>query len=202
MTEKTEHPLELLDEYIDDSLSPDQRQAVDSHLSSCADCRNEIRFIEGLRKQVGHIDHEQADDLAYKRLLTKLDQQQGKQTESSGRRGLSPLWRSAVAASLLVIVVQAGFLVKLSREPVDPWLTRGGVKLTGAQLNVRVSPSATEHDLRLALKDAGAVIVYGPDKQNRYQLVLNVPVKNRFGVKRAIKILQSSPAVQDVREVR
>jgi len=41
--------IDFLDEYIGNEMSPDQRQAVDRHLSVCPDC---VKYVEQYRQTI------------------------------------------------------------------------------------------------------------------------------------------------------
>ena len=43
------HPEELLAEYVDGSLAPDERAVVDAHLGGCERCRDEVALATGAR---------------------------------------------------------------------------------------------------------------------------------------------------------
>ncbi|MGH2723571.1 MAG: anti-sigma factor family protein [Actinomycetota bacterium] len=46
----TDHPDELLAEYADGTLGPDDRARVEAHLEACPSCRQELDLASGARR--------------------------------------------------------------------------------------------------------------------------------------------------------
>ncbi len=44
-----------LHDYVDGVLTPEERQEVERHLEACANCRQEMQFLQALRQQVGRL---------------------------------------------------------------------------------------------------------------------------------------------------
>jgi Putative zinc-finger len=58
------HPLEHLAPYVDGSLGPSERPAVDEHLRSCARCRGEVEAAGAAREALRSMPEADAPDLA------------------------------------------------------------------------------------------------------------------------------------------
>ena len=58
------HPLEHLAPYVDGTLAPSERAAVDEHLRSCARCRGEVTAARAAREMLRSLPAPTAPDLA------------------------------------------------------------------------------------------------------------------------------------------
>ena len=50
------HAKSLLSEYLDDSLAPQDREAVSEHLQACTECRGELAALASLVHELGALD--------------------------------------------------------------------------------------------------------------------------------------------------
>ena len=116
MSSVTEHPDELLPWYVNGTLATEERNAVESHIEHCSRCRDEVAFLQKLRRQVKDEDLRSPGQLGFKRLQRDI-----KRTHKIP--GAIPgWWRHALAAGIVVIFLQSALLVNLWRqsEPITP----------------------------------------------------------------------------------
>ena len=98
------HPEEHLAGYVDASLSPHERRAVDAHLADCARCRREVALAAGARVALGSL----AEVPAPPGVAASALREAGAAKQSRPTHG-PPAWyriagvAAAVAAGLLVV---------------------------------------------------------------------------------------------------
>jgi anti-sigma factor RsiW len=156
------HPDELLAWFVNGTLEPSERTAVEQHLRDCASCRDEVAFLGALRRGFKALsDAEHPGELSRKRLLREV---------RAERRTARAWWRPALAAAAAVIVVQSVVLANLwSRESAIVPL--GGPKAAaGAIVQIQFAPTATEAQIRALLQEAEATLVDGPGAAGVYRV--------------------------------
>lgn len=125
---KCEQIAELLPDYLQGSLSPDQYQAVEAHLDQCADCSEEV----AVWKKLSLLPIEQPSPMSRVRFETMLQAYQAGRSnqavaDSAWRKRFSgwsflhwlrsPLGATAWSAALLAIGVFAGFRLAGPKPP-------------------------------------------------------------------------------------
>lgn len=184
-----EHPDALLSWYVNRTLDRAERDRVEHHLATCARCRDEVLFLEGLH---AHVQSEQVTpptELGLKRLLRDV--------KAERKRGASLWWQRAAAAAIVVVVIQAGLLANLYRQPPDTFRPLGDAS-TEAVLQVRFSPEATEARIRAVLQESGAVFVDGPSASGVYRLRLTTEPASDEAMARQLARLRDSGIVEHV----
>jgi hypothetical protein len=119
MTQPQQHPEELLAEFVEGTLGPEDRARVESHLSACASCREEVALAGPAREALS--------------TLPELDAPAGTtwpvvQRARQRKRWLPPLsprvaWATAGAAAVVIIVAFAligGQIIPTSQEAAGP----------------------------------------------------------------------------------
>ncbi|HHO68050.1 MAG TPA: hypothetical protein ENK12_03365 [Gammaproteobacteria bacterium] len=164
MTESREHPDELLVFHVNGTLDAEERAQVEAHLADCPRCREEVEFLRALRSsmQASAADAE-PDDMAWPRLQRAIRKEK---TGQRPRRWLP----AALAASLLVIAVQAVMLIG-ERAP-DSRYTLSGAGPQGVVLQLRFQPQATEAQIRDVLQRVDATLIDGPGALGVYRVRL------------------------------
>ncbi len=109
MTDKTKNPncdmREALVSYLYNEATADESRTVESHLSSCAACRQEFASFERVR---GMLQQWQLDDLPVVRVETASHTRRSALAALKELIGVAPLWTklaSACAMALLVLAV-------------------------------------------------------------------------------------------------
>jgi len=183
----------LIPWYVNDTLEDHQRDRVDSHVSACALCRNDLDVHKAIFEGIGAqpaLDYMPVASL--KRLQARLDavQAQGDAAAQGGDaaqtaplepvRGESP-WRGWIAASIAAMAVAIGVLA------TDRWVQ---FEARGEQANYRTvtstaprprgeviravfSPTITLVQLQSLLDEAQLKIVSGPTEAGVYSLASN-----------------------------
>ena len=108
---------ERLSEYLDDELSPVERQAVDVHLVSCADCRAVLTELALVKDTAASLRDEPS--------LPAVDpwpQVEWRMQGRRARRGISLSWPQALAASVALVAVSSGvmWIAMRDRVPAAP----------------------------------------------------------------------------------
>jgi predicted anti-sigma-YlaC factor YlaD len=166
-------------------LDRDDAQRVEQHLATCASCRDELarerelQAIEPWPEAAPDVEH----DLARMHALIAAGPQRA--------RLRAPTWlRWALGAQAVMIVLLATALW-LPRPDTDVFRTLGAPDhAAAANALVMFKSSATEEEIRAALRSVGARLVDGPTASNAY--LLRVPSD---GHSAAITRLRAQPAV-------
>jgi anti-sigma-K factor RskA len=109
--------------YSLDALSPDERAAIDAHLSTCTDCRTELRALTEAATAMSHIVPSRPMDPVRsaeirQRLLDRskkdaTDVRPIRPVEKAARPSTLPWWIAAAAAAAFVVaMVQRGSIVQ------------------------------------------------------------------------------------------
>ena len=182
----------LIPWYLNGTLGEHDRRRVDAHLSSCADCRNELALDRHIyRSATAETAVEYMPAASLKRLQARLDGMDAAasggapaeaaaaavpRAESRARRS-SPL-RWLMAASVAVMALA------LSLTAADRWLrsrahaapsdyytvTTPAPRPPGEVIRAVFSPSITLGELQKILAEAGLSIVAGPTEAGVYSL--------------------------------
>ncbi len=165
MNEQHAHPEELLPFYVNGSLDADEHQQVENHVAACGQCRDEIALLQSLQTRVAEIDaHTAPGEFGWQRLQRDM-RKPARQTRRS--------WmKMALAASLLVVVVQSGWLLQLSLSQND-YIPAGAHLQQGVILQVAFRPQATASQIHQLLDAIDAEIVGGPGAAGVYRIRLH-----------------------------
>lgn len=108
---RMEHPDELLAGYVDDTASTEERRAVEAHLTSCAQCREELALARMARSTLMTLPELEAPGLAAKGLeelvADELAERRTARQEATQRRRWQVSWAAlaGVAAVLVALAV-------------------------------------------------------------------------------------------------
>lgn len=160
---------ELLPWFVNESLDPEERDAVAEHASSCVMCRRELDELQVLHKSVAAIGA--AADLPepdMRRINARIDAQlRSEQRENAlaaaWRKFSSNRLRLAFAVQTAALIVIVGVLL-LPREP-DPvfaTLTATEPLPTGHFVRVVFDPTVADDEVSGLLSATGLTVFSGP----------------------------------------
>ena len=211
MTVDTQHQTvhELLPWHVTDTLSPEERKLVETHLASCRVCRDELELIREERTAV----REQADNMPpvpdmLPHALSRIDDwERARTTEPAGwlARLIDRAWNPPVPFARAVFAVQFAVILLvgslwLFSGPPDARFTTlsgpGGIS-NGARLTVIFRPGTTEEAMRQTLLDLNVNIVSGPSALGVYVVALPVDESEAAEVDAAIEAFRANSSVID-----
>lgn len=171
------------------SLDIDERGAVQQHLETCAECRQELAELEALHAMATDIDAEIPEPPSTMKagMFARIDAEQRSQQIAAARVAeaapspsllermtawLSPggLRVALVAQFALIAILTVGLLLRND----GGFGTAGGpaTAATTGRITIAFQPEATAAEIEQLLTDAGATIVEGPTEQGFYTLAL------------------------------
>ncbi len=157
----------LLPWYVNGTLTDEERAQVEAHLAHCRRCREDVRFLTGLRQGVKRTTDTTTDpELGLKRLMREID------AEPTARRR-TPWWQPSLAAAAVVIVVQGVLLFNLWQRDDDI-----GMRLAGdtpppaVVLQIQFDADAREGEIRALLRSLNARLIDGPSAVGLYRIEL------------------------------
>jgi anti-sigma factor RsiW len=215
---RSHEPASSLAWYAAGTLSERERRDVERHLETCAECRAELASIQVLRRDLrGAYDAEPGPSSRVKN--TVLERIRASSTEpvtqietfrrreltpprdERANRGWSrplrvPQWASA--AALLLIVVQAGFLLRsnFDRAPGAGEVTTRALPPQTTRLRAVFDPQASALQIRQVLSALGARIVDGPTSEGAY--VVELPPGDPKTLAAKLKAARSSTVLQSL----
>ena len=195
----------LIPWYVNDTLADPERQRVDTHLGSCAVCRDDLavnkRIFEGIDAQPA-LDYMPVASL--KRLQARLDVAQA-QAAPSPVPQLEPSrsdvpWRGWMAASIAAMAVAVGLLAvdrwvqfeARAQQPRYSTVTTSIPRPAGEVIRAVFSPSITLVELQTILDEAQLKIVSGPTEAGVYSLASN----STLTVRSSLALLRQHSAVR------
>lgn len=169
----------LLPWYATGQLEPSDRLLVERHLSSCADCREQLvlerRLVREFRGCAPEVD------AGWARLRRRMEPGRTHRKSRAGTGSARwsivrhPVVAGLAAAQLAVLVIGGTLILSMSRPNYQA--LGSAPAPANADLIIIFRPQATEADLRSALRSANASIVEGPTDANAY--LLHVPSEQR-----------------------
>ncbi len=167
MHDDSAHPDELLPWYVNGTLEGPERERVEKHLESCRRCRDEAAWLARLREQIKAEGGADAPgELGLRRLMRQV-----RDSEAKTRARRLQWWQPALAAAVVVIVIQSVLLVKPWQE-AETGIVPLGMQVSGAVVQVEFAPTATEAQIREVLQAVDGIIVEGPGALGIYRIRL------------------------------
>ena len=185
------HPDELLPWFVNNTLSPDEREEVQTHVHGCLRCQHEVRLLEQVQSQVKKTPVDSPGELGLHRLLAKVHQDQEHVVLQVAR----PWWQSGIAiAASLIIVFQAGLLLDAwyFSKPVVPL---EAPKEAGVVLQVSFAPTALELEIRETLSHINGVFIGGPGQLGVYRIRLHLAATDEDGIRQALESLRQQEGI-------
>lgn len=181
------HPEELLPWYVNQTLAPEEHAVVAAHLEYCDHCRSEVALLQKLREQIKQETPTPTNELGLQRLRRDIKREQG------STAGLPGWLRPAMAAGILVVVMQSAMLVNFWPRSIP--MTPLGVQYEGVVLQLTFVSTTTEGDIRKMLNAIHAQLIGGPSALGIYRIRLGIDTSAEQEINDRIVALQ---ARQDV----
>ena len=149
------HPTETaINDYVDGTSDPFERNAVETHLATCEVCRQVVDDLQEIKRATGTLELREPPVRAWGRIERAIKLEQGNDTARSGsyaffgkpgwrKPGTIPYWLAAAAVLLLATVVGLRYV---------PGRNQAGSDGDGVETSASASRAADaiESELRLA----------------------------------------------------
>ncbi len=192
--EQQGHPAELLPWFVNETLSPEERQTVEQHLETCPQCRQEIALLQKMRTHVKEIRTESPGEFGLNRLLSTV--RNDRTATEAPQQTTSQWWKTgfAIAASL-IIFIQAGLLID-TMYISKPMIPLSGPQKQGLVLQVSFTPTATEAQIREVITAVHGRFIDGPSSLGIYRIRLDdSKTSNEATIERAIQHLRQKTEI-------
>jgi anti-sigma factor RsiW len=226
----TEHPDDLLAWYANGTLAGEELDKVNQHLAGCERCRAEVDLLRVVAREIRQEVVELAPvDSGWQRIRAQIQSQSDEDVPREGRLSRTwlrmlercriqsiPAWTQlALTAAVLVIVIQAGMLVRSWQSGPETALTtmsavseeKNVVKVqfapgaTAGQIaGLLGSPGATAGQIAGLLGSVGAQIIDGPSALGMYRVVIR-KAETQHDLDAVIELLRSERAIVIYAEV-
>jgi hypothetical protein len=171
---------ELLPWYAVGQINAEERLVVEEHLSSCADCRNQLTIERRLIQEFRSLEPQM--EAGWTRLRARIEPPPRRRDRRASFA--APVWAfvrhpavaALAAAQFAFLVLGAGLLLWLSR-PTYHTLGSPSPAPAAADVIVMFRADATAEDIKSTLRAANASIVDGPTAADAY--LLRVPQRQR-----------------------
>jgi anti-sigma factor RsiW len=174
----------LLPWYVGSSLDAEDRARVETHLAECPRCRAELALERALRAACADgvddalVDVDRGFALLRERIAADRVARQPRPLATRLWRSwqADPAWLRWVLMGQCAAALLLSALLLMPPGP-GPYRALGGsaatpASATGGNLIVRFRPEATEQEIRRALRDSDARLVYGPTTTDAYLLAV------------------------------
>jgi anti-sigma factor RsiW len=137
----SDHFSDRLSEYLDDELSPGERDAMDAHLASCVECRSTLEALRAIVTGASRLEDSPPENELWSGIVTRIGPAERKVPRVSAfRRAVSSrlsFTLPQLAAAGLALMVMSGGLVWMARSG-DP---RADIQTISADTGLR-TPAA------------------------------------------------------------
>lgn len=202
---------QLLPWYANETLSPEERAAVEEHLENCVACQRELAWLHEVSETVKETSEEVPDtNLSFAKTLEAVEGWE--KSKRPAKRWSFASWFDAmrnpsVPFARLVFVAQFALILVLGLVAFLPSRdNKGGFKVLtgpevvtrGARLTISFNPNTTVEQLNRILSSAGAKVVSGPSASGMYVIELSIPAEKESEVQSVIEKMRSMEAVRFV----
>ena len=117
---KCRHARKMISQYVDDALSPDEKKDFDSHIRSCASCREGLEETRALHRLFASAERFPAPYGFATRVLANLEEKEGSRLRSLS--GFRPFFLRAAQVAFALVVMTIGIISGnlLLPERTDP----------------------------------------------------------------------------------
>ncbi|HET8786627.1 MAG TPA: zf-HC2 domain-containing protein, partial [Candidatus Limnocylindrales bacterium] len=133
------HPTDMLAPYVDGTLEPTDRSAVDAHLRSCERCRREVAAATAARRAVLSMPTPKGPDLSAAFSPERLRERQPSTQVRWSR--LTPVLAAAAVVALVALIVP-----RLGGSSDEAVTAAGDAALGGSRPALRLQIETTDYD--------------------------------------------------------
>lgn len=163
------HPDDDLPAFVNGTLSASEREQIQHHLAECEPCRQEVEWLATLREQMQKDPLPAVNEMGLARLMRTV---KAEQRPAPAKTSAPSWWRGAMAAGVLVMLVQFGVIaVQWQPEGAYQPLSESG-QLSGPVLQVRFAPTVSLAEMQGLLEQIDGRIVDGPGALGLYRIAL------------------------------
>ena len=202
--------IELLPWYANQTLDEDERRAVETHLSECAECANEVKNLSSMKKAVIESENQgpALSPFALNRALAQIEDYERAKAPAaaSSREPGKSLWsrwwsptpifaRTLIAAQVVLLLALGSLaLYQRSHPAVVYTTTSGGAGENKASFRIAVqfSDSASEQDIRKTILGIHGKIVDGPSALGLYTVEVPIAGERRAEMDRVLETLRQN----------
>lgn len=197
---------QLLPLYANGSLDTDTRRRIAIHLETCADCRDELKFLGDVRhvlRQSVAAEHVAAPpaEARFESLPPEL-QLRVRDMPGKAHAGRRSFVVSAGMAAALLAALTLGVATTMTylQEPQYRTATSGAKAADGhVRVMVRFGADVEFRQVNQLLRQHRAVIVHGPDEQDRW--LLEIPLSSEKHAEALIPALRALADIESVEQV-
>lgn len=163
------HPDDALVAFANHTLDPTEQAKLEAHLAACDRCREELDWLTTLRAGMQAEPLPAVDEVGLARLMRAV---KAEQRSTPSTTSAPSWWRGAMAAAVLVMLVQFG-VIAVQWQPdagYQPLSETGQV--VGPVLQVRFAPTASLAEIQALLEQIEGRIVDGPGALGLYRIAL------------------------------
>ena len=202
--------IELLPWYANQTLDENERKAVETHLSECAECASEVKSLSAMKKAVIESANQgpALSPFALNRALAQIeDYERAKSPPAAPSRepektfwsrwwSPTPIFARALIAAQLVLLLALGSLMLYQRShPAGVYTTSSGgagENKASFRIAVQFSDSANEQDIRKTILGIRGKIVDGPSALGLYTVEVPVVGERRAEMDRVLETLRQN----------
>lgn len=189
---------QLLPLYANGSLDAATRARVARHLEQCAACREELAFLGNVRDALRHAAAKETSARA-EGGFDSLPAELRARVQASAQQRQPRLWKTAALAASIVAVMALGVALTVPEEETAQFRTatvagQGGDSMI---IEVRFRADAGAQEVGRLLREHRAVVLRGPEDENRW--TLEIPVNGQRNPGDVVETLRRNGDVADVR---
>ena len=198
---------QLIPWYANNTLSREERAALEEHLKSCAACQSELDWLREVSGTVTELVEEAPD---VNRALAKTmaaveDWERSKRPATRSRLAswFASIWNPSVPvarwvfAAQFVLIVALGIFSMVPRRSTPGFGTASGPEQAAhrARLTVNFAPDTTVQQMMRTLSSVGGKIVEGPSASGIYFVELPIPAEKEAEVQSLIEKLRADNTI-------
>ena len=110
----------LLNCYLDNELSPEKNQFMESHIPGCADCFNELKYLNGLRQNISKNKIQLNSEFFWQVLKSRIIREEKIQNQEKEFVFDFGVWSKRLIPMPILAGILLVILANLNQEHVNP----------------------------------------------------------------------------------